>query len=108
MGEIMAYCGLLCSDCPAYKATVADSMALRKEAAERWSEMFKTTIKPEEINCRGCDSNVLFSHCKVCEIRACAKEKAVEDCGKCGSFACAKVEGVLKFDDSARQRLSRK
>lgn len=105
MSEMMAYCGLLCSECLAYKATVADDMALRKETAEFWSEMYKSTIRPEDINCLGCDSDVLIGHCKVCEVRACAREKAVENCGKCGSFACARVESILKHDDSARQRL---
>jgi hypothetical protein len=108
MSEMMAYCGLLCSECPAYKATVADDMALRKETAENWSKMFGADIKTEDINCLGCESDTLFGHCKICEIRACAKEKAVEDCGRCDSFACAKVEGILKHDGAARERLSRK
>ena len=105
MSEIMAYCGLLCSECPAYKATVADDMSLREKTAEMWSNMFKASIKPEDVNCLGCNSDVLFSHCNVCEIRRCAREKALDHCGKCGDFICDKVEGILKYDEGARERL---
>lgn len=108
MSGIMAYCGLLCSECLAYKATVADDEELREKTAQEWSRMYNAQLKPEDINCLGCGSDVLFSHCNVCEIRACARDKGIEDCGKCGSFACGKVEGILKHDEGARERLSGK
>lgn len=107
MGEMMACCGLLCSECMAYKATVADDMSLREKTAEQWSRMFGAEIEPEQINCLGCHSDVLFSHCHVCETRACVKGKALENCGKCSDFACGKVENILKYDEGARERLSR-
>ncbi len=106
MSEIMAYCGLMCSECPAYKATVADDTSMREKTAEMWSRNYGSDIKPGDINCLGCDSEVLFGHCNVCEIRACAKDKALENCGKCESFACGKVEGVLNYDEGARERLT--
>ncbi len=106
MSEIMAYCGLLCNNCLAYKATVADDMSMREKTAEQWSRMYNVEIKPEDINCLGCNSDVLVGHCKVCEIRSCAREKGMENCGKCESFVCSKVEGILKHDESARERLS--
>lgn len=107
MSEIMAYCGLLCGECPAYKATVADDMAIREKTAKAWSKMFGREVVPETINCLGCNSDVLFSHCSVCEIRACAQGKGIAHCGKCGDFACEKVTGVLKHDGSAQKRLSK-
>jgi hypothetical protein len=108
MSEMVAYCGLLCNECLAYKATVADDMALREETAAQWSKMNNADIKPEDINCLGCDSDMLFGYCNMCEIRSCAREKGLKDCGKCGSFACAKVENVLKYAEGARERLSKK
>lgn len=107
MSEMMAFCGLLCDQCGAYKATVNNDDALRKKTAEEWSKMFNAEIKPEDVNCLGCMSDVLFSHCSVCEIRACAIEKKKDDCGKCESFACGKVEGILKYDEAARERLGK-
>ena len=54
MKKIIAKCGLECTDCNAYKATVADDDDLRKKTAEEWSRMFKADIKAETINCLGC------------------------------------------------------
>jgi hypothetical protein len=54
MEQIIAKCGIVCTDCNAYKATIANSDELRKQTAEEWSRMFNTTIAPESINCRGC------------------------------------------------------
>ena len=107
MSEMLAYCGLLCNECLAYKATVNNDQEMREKTAESWSKMFGGDIKAEDINCMGCSSDVLFSHCKVCEIRSCATEKALSNCGGCDSFACDKVEGILKHDTAARERLKK-
>jgi hypothetical protein len=108
MSEVMAYCGLLCSECPAYKATVADDKQLREETAKLWGSMYNTTIDPNDVRCLGCKSDVLFSHCNVCDIRACAKEAGHENCGKCADFACGKLDGILSYDAGAKERLSKK
>lgn len=104
---MMAYCGLLCSQCWAYKATMADDMDLRERTAMQWSKAYGIEINPEDINCNGCRSDLLFSRCNFCEIRKCAIAKGMDDCGKCESFVCAKVDEVLKYDAGAMERLSR-
>lgn len=104
---MMAYCGLLCDQCGAYRATVANDDELRRQTSEEWSKMFGGNIDPKDINCTGCKSNVLFGYCNSCEIRKCALEKKKDDCGKCESFACDKVEGILKHDEAARERLKK-
>ena len=38
MEKIIAYCGLICSECPAYIATQKDSDEERKKVAEKWSK----------------------------------------------------------------------
>jgi len=105
MSEMMAYCGLLCDQCGAYKATVANDETMRKRQAEDWSKMFHSDIKPEDIHCLGCRSDVLFGNCQACKIRVCANEKKLNDCGKCESFPCDKVEGIFRYDETARARL---
>lgn len=107
MDEMMAYCGALCNQCWAYKATMMDDMELRERTAAQWSKAYGTQINPEDINCKGCRSDLLFSRCNFCEIRACARTKGVEDCGKCKEFVCAKVDEVLKYDAGAMERLSK-
>lgn len=107
MENMMAYCGLLCSDCNAYKATVSNDDELRKATAEEWGKMFSADIKPESINCLGCKSmEVRFSHCDVCQIRACGSEKKLGHCGECSQFGdCGMLEEILKHVPEARERL---
>jgi len=92
--EMIAYCGIKCSECPAYIATVTNDDSLREKTAKEWSKMFGGEIKPSDINCMGClaKEGAVFGHCSVCEIRACGMEKEVENCAYCGDFMCEKLE----------------
>ncbi len=107
MNEIVSFCGLLCNECGAFIATKNDDDKKRKEVAELWYKEFKVDIKLEEINCSGClsDSEPLFKHCKVCEVRKCGKEKAVENCAYCDQYACEKLEKVFKMAPETKKRL---
>jgi len=75
--KIVAYCGLDCHECGAFLATKENDDQKRAEVAQEWSRLFKAEVKPEDINCDGCQSigGCLFNYCKVCEIRKCGKEK---------------------------------
>jgi hypothetical protein len=54
MGKMVAFCGLVCTDCKAFIATQEDDEAERRNVAEAWSKAFGKDIKPEEIDCDGC------------------------------------------------------
>jgi hypothetical protein len=105
--RLIAYCGIVCSDCPTYKATQANDDKLREETAKKWSEMFHADIKPADINCDGCPtgSTRLFSYCALCEIRKCAREKGVENCAACADYPCAKLSAFLKNAPEAKALL---
>jgi hypothetical protein len=105
--KMIAKCGLVCSECPAYIATQKNDDALRAETAKKWSEMFKSDIKPSDINCDGCQSESarLFSYCQTCEIRKCAREKKVETCAACPEYSCAKLDAFLAQVPEARKVL---
>ena len=77
MKEMIALCGLVCNECGAFLATQDNNDQKRAEVAQEWSRLFKFEIKPEDINCDGCqsDGGRLFNYCKVCKIRKCGKEK---------------------------------
>jgi len=47
MKEMIAYCGLICNECPAYIAHKNDNEQLRIKTAKQWSKEFKADIKPE-------------------------------------------------------------
>ena len=92
--KIVAFCGLLCNECPAYIAKQTNDKELRKKTAERWtSDDFP--LKPEDINCDGCiDGKELFKHCTMCEVRKCGLEKGVKNCAYCAEYPCKKLEGL--------------
>jgi hypothetical protein len=102
MEKIIAYCGIVCSECPAYIATQNDDDAKRKEIAEQWTKQFGHEMKPEDINCVGCisDSGQKIGYCYVCEIRKCGVERGVVNCAYCADYACDKL---AKFFEMAPQ-----
>ena len=94
MEKMIAYCGIVCTECPAFIATKNDDNAKRKETAESWSKMFGHAIKPEDINCEGCltETGRLIGYGAICEMRKCGREKGVENCAYCGDYPCQKLE----------------
>ena len=105
--KMIAKCGLVCSECPAYIATKNNDDPLREETAKKWSAMFKADIKPADINCDGCqsESQRLFSYCNSCEIRKCARERKLETCAVCPDYSCEKLDKFLADVPEARKVL---
>ena len=79
MSRMIAYCGLVCSDCPTFVATQNDDDAARAQTAAFYSEKFGFDLKPEEINCDGCksDAGKLIGYCRSCDIRRCCLAEKV-------------------------------
>lgn len=108
MKKMIAYCGLVCTECPAFIATKEDDDDdKRKETAELWSKQFNASIKPGDINCEGCISNseIVFSHPKVCEIRKCGKERGITNCAYCDEYACDRLIEFFKSVPDAKVTL---
>jgi hypothetical protein len=104
---MIAYCGLDCSKCGAFLATQSNDDALRAKTAEEWSKAYGVDIKPEKINCTGCQSDgVKFDYCEnTCEIRKCAHERKVGTCADCGDYACEKLGEFFKMAPNAKESL---
>lgn len=98
--EFLSPCGLYCGVCAIYIAHRDDNSKLK----ERLVNLYKggvqgkgalpnaDSLSMEDIRCEGCLSDVLFMHCRQCEIRSCAKEKGLEGCHECGEFPCGYIE----------------
>jgi len=92
MEKIIAYCGLDCSECGAFIAHQNNDEALREKTAAEWTKLYGFNFLPEMINCTSCKSNgVHVGHCMECEIRKCASEKAIVNCGVCSDFKTCKT-----------------
>ncbi len=107
MEKMMAMCGLVCTGCPAFLATMHDSDEERRKTAEDWSKMYGHDIKPEEINCCGCLSvgKKLLAYCGQCETRKCGLERSLANCAACPDYACEKPSKFLEAAPEAKKNL---
>jgi hypothetical protein len=126
--QMIAYCGLVCTDCPAHFTHQKSNDAKRNEVAKTWSKEFKVDAKAEEIafhqfshflvqqslrqmhhDCEGCttDGNKHFYYCNICKIRKCAREKVVANCAHCDSYACETLSKFFQLVPEAKTRLDR-
>jgi hypothetical protein len=107
MSKLIAYCGLICSECPAFIATQKDDDAERKRVAELWSKEFGGSFKPEDINCDGCltTGGRIVDYCRICEIRKCGQSRKVQNCAYCEEYPCGRLEEFFKMAPNARKNL---
>jgi hypothetical protein len=69
---------------------------MRATTAEKWTIMYNHPLKPEDINCTGCQApGAKIGHCHVCSVRQCCMERGHAHCGVCDQYACEKLEGFL-------------
>lgn len=104
----ISYCGLICDECPIYIATKNnDSQALEQLALECSNE--NCTFAAEDMPCLGCfdHKNDCSKMCGDCEIRFCAKDKPVDNCGMCDVYPCEIIERHLPADSENRLRLDK-
>ncbi|MFH1138015.1 MAG: DUF3795 domain-containing protein [Pseudomonadota bacterium] len=96
MSEMVAFCGLICSNCPTFLATRNDDEQARKDISALYAEKYDLHYKPEDINCDGCRSEggKLIGFCRTCAIRDCGLARGVEYCGACPDQPC---EALVKF-----------
>ena len=99
MEKIIACCGIICSECPAFLATRKDNDNERKRVAEMWADRIIISdkimpVKWQDINCDGChaDNGRIFIYCRPCEIRKCCQEKNLINCAYCTNYPCEKIE----------------
>ncbi len=104
---MLGCCGIDCSRCGAYIATLENDDEKRVEVAREWSEQYNADIKPEQIVCNGCASDGPWFHYTehVCGIRKCCLSRSLANCAECGEYACEMLEGFFNMVPEARTNL---
>ena len=107
MDKMVAFCGIVCTECLAFLATRKNDNAGRKKVAEMWFKQFNAKIQLEDINYDGCLStgDKVFGYCKACEIRKCGLEKGVANCAYCEDYGCEKLNKFLGDVPAAKNTL---
>jgi hypothetical protein len=108
MEKYVSYCGIICQGCPVYWATREKNpekrRKMRAEIARICSEQYEVRVDSEEVNdCDGCKADKrLFSGCVKCEIRDCARQKALSNCAHCSDYPCEKLTVFFSTDPQAK------
>jgi hypothetical protein len=106
--KIIAYCGLVCTDCPAYLATQTKNEQKAEETAELWTRIYKVSVNVDDVWCDGClVGSRKCAHCAKCEIRACGQKHAVLNCAYCHDYPCEQLVGFFGMAPDARKTLDR-
>ncbi len=108
MDRIVAYCGLVCTNCQAYIASQADDCAALEQIAARWRAEFNAPdITVESVICDGClgSDGRHCGHCFECEIRTCGMARDIVNCAYCVDYACDKLGGFFGLVPEARVTL---
>ncbi|RLC75669.1 MAG: hypothetical protein DRI61_14525 [Chloroflexi bacterium] len=107
MKRIIAFCGLVCTECPAFIATQKDDREALEQVAAQWGQQFNESIAPEDCICDGCLAfeGRLGSYCHVCKIRACGIEKKVQNCAYCDDYPCQELDKFFTFAPEAKATL---
>ena len=105
--RIIAACGLVCSECDAYKATKASDATEIARVAEQWSKMYNADIRPEGVWCDGCMTRGerKCGHCGECKTRACNRERGTENCAQCSDYPCDQIKEFFKMVPSTQDVL---
>ena len=96
--RMVAYCGIVCTDCEAYIATQAEDMEALERMAKAASEQLNMEMTVADAMCDGCKATTgrQIGYCHQCAVRTCAVQKHVETCAHCTDFACETVDGFSK------------
>jgi len=92
---MLGFCGDDCNACPRHIATQSGNVEQLKEVAAIWKRAGwrGTIVSPDEMVCHGCAS---VKWCRYDDIRKCAQDKRIDNCGQCGDYPCGKVIKVFE------------
>ena len=113
--RMIAYCGIDCAKCPAYRfPRLGEKLHMKglfQGLLKRGMKSKGLPVPDGEVICDGCtaiDARCL-KPCLECAVRCCAMETGVAHCALCDKFPCERLQGIWKitvFRD-AQPRLER-
>ncbi len=104
MNRMVAYCGLVCTDCDGFVATQKGDRNALEELAKKAKADFGVDTTADGCMCDGClpAKGRKIGYCSTCEIRACAIAKKLENCAHCADYACEKLTAFFNMATKAK------
>lgn len=90
---LVSACGVICSDCAAFRGREKGE-AYQRGAAAAWQRIWGRQETPEQMACHGClgpDSEVFCTSVR-CRARRCCLAKGFSTCAECPVEQCADLE----------------
>ncbi|MDC7223271.1 MAG: DUF3795 domain-containing protein, partial [Spirochaetales bacterium] len=83
--KIVAVCGVSCTKCECYQATIENDREKLSKIAGQWTESMGKNFSIEDILCDGCrtEGKRISVYCGSCEINLCARSKGHPTCAHC-------------------------
>lgn len=102
----IAYCGIICSSCPAYRSARKPRPRAQIRVARLWSTK-ENQYEACDITCKGCTEawGRKFSHCINCKVRECARKRQIRHCGECDEYPCQKLKDLYDRLDPRIKRI---
>ncbi len=93
MAMMIAACGVLCSDCPAYLGN-AKGTTHQQTTTQAWARIYGLKEIAENISCGGClgPDEELFHTSRSCKARQCCRSKGFSTCAECEMEPCPDLE----------------
>jgi hypothetical protein len=90
MQKAVSPCGLICTECEAYKATQADDADAIAAVAAEWSQRYGIAFSPDDLWCNGCaTANGRRARATYeCPIGPCARRRGLATCAECADYCC--------------------
>ncbi len=104
--QLIAACGLNCSECDIFRAP--NNPEIAQEIVDWFKKEKDTEVKIEDIRCLGCKGDRKKHWSPDCWIlECCVDKKGLEFCNQCADFPCKKLDQWAKGSKGYEEALSR-
>ncbi len=99
---MLGYCGINCTECSAYKATVTTDKDLMQHVQDTFGDGKGTLRDWVCLGCLSAEPAFMAKYCENCKIRGCAIEHGVDNCAACPDYdECEQLHAFIKTEDAA-------
>ena len=103
--EIIAYCGLICTECPAFIATSQNDTEKLQALGLEW---YGKEDNADYCLCDGCTTDGRKNnYCQECRVHLCAKERGVINCAHCEDYGCETLTALFQHIPLGKETLNK-
>jgi hypothetical protein len=99
---MLGYCGINCTECSAYKATVTTDEKLMQHVQGSFGDGKGTRTDWVCLGCLAAEPAFVAKYCATCKIRTCAMKHGITNCAVCPDYdACEQLQPFIEDEDAA-------